>query len=513
MTYDHPESGSNASPSGRLARAFRRGLSPSTRLGLLAGGAYFFALLAYYLLKTTREPLVLATGGAMLKSVSTGVQAMVLLVLLPLHARLASRVGVRALVRGTGLVVLTGIALFAALTSLRPPGLGAAFYVFTGIVGVGAVAELGAFLADIVEPDDAKRVLPKALLGATLGSMVGSMVAGRLFSLGVPVAWMLVVAALAFAVHLALVERIGAAAALGEARRDFHDAPIAARDGFSLVLQSPSLRVFALFVLVVNLINTNGELVLGERVTDAARAAYEQLGAHAAVSERVFLEREIGTFYGRFFVGVNVATVALQLVFASALARLGGARWLLLVPAVLSLGSYAIAGVGAALSVFHVVKTIENATDYSLGATGRTMAWVEMSRDAKLASKPVIDTFFVRFGDLLAAGLVAVGTALGLGSTAFAWMNVGLGLAAVSLVYWLTAPRHAVGVANDPGVGANETAPLPLDADDPSFSLARIDDDTPARTRSPRPTRAALKASSSVRATQPAARVGVDRAR
>ena len=40
--------------------------SSELRRGALACAAYFFALLAYYLLKTTREPLVLATGGAML---------------------------------------------------------------------------------------------------------------------------------------------------------------------------------------------------------------------------------------------------------------------------------------------------------------------------------------------------------------------------------------------------------------------------------------------------------------
>jgi AAA family ATP:ADP antiporter len=429
--------------------------APERRLGWLAGAAYFCALFAYYLLKTTREPLVLATGGAMLKSVSTGAQAMVLLVLLPIHAHLASRVGTRALVRRTGLAVLVGIAVFAVLSPFRPPGLGAAFYVFTGIVGVGAVAELGAFLADVVDPDHAKRVLPMALFGATFGSMAGSLLAGRLFALGLSVSWLLVVAAILFAAHLVFVERIGRAAAEGIGRRGFDDRPIAARDGFALVLASPSLRVFALLVIVANLINTNGELVLGERVTAAARATFEQLSARAGgaglgIDEHAFLEREIGVFYGNFFLGVNVATVLLQLVFAGALARLGGARWLLLVPAVLSLGSYAIAGLGVALSVFHAVKTIENATDYSFGATGRALAWVDMSRDAKLVSKPVIDTFFVRIGDLFAAGLVAVGTALGMGATSFAWMNVGLGLGAILLVVGLTT-RFAGDRVADPG--------------------------------------------------------------
>lgn len=428
----------------RLGRLVQRLRSPAFRLGALASAAYFFALLAYYLLKTTREPLVLATGGAMLKSVSTGVQAMVLLLLLPLHARLASRWSARALVRASGLVLLGGIVFFGLVAPFRPPGLGAAFYVFTGIFGVGAIAELGALLTDLVDPAHARRVLPTAIVGATLGGMVGSSLASVLFESGLRTSGLLFVAALAFAVHLGFVEWLGQVASEAP-RSGFDETPISARDGFALVFSSPSLRAFALLVLVANLINTNGELVLGERVTSAARASFDSLAAGTGLDQGAYLEREIGTFYGRFFTGVNLATVVLQLLFAGALARAGGARWLLLVPAFVSLGVYAVAGIGAALSVFHAAKTIENASDYSFGATGRTLAWVETTREAKLAAKPVIDTFVVRVGDLFAAGTIAIGTALGLGATAFAWMNVGLALAAVALVVLVTMPRDARG--------------------------------------------------------------------
>lgn len=417
--------------------------APGSRLGWLAASAYFLALFAYYLLKTTREPLVLATGGAMLKSVSTGVQAMLLVALLPLHARLASRVGPRRLVRSVGLVALAGIALFALLTPLRPFGLGAAFYVFTGLLGVGAVAELGAFLAEVVEPRDAERVMPLAMLGATFGGVFGSTAASWLFSRGVPAQGLLGLAVLVFGLHVLLVECIGRAAGEGPARRTDLDTPIAARDGFAVVAASPSLRLFALLVLVLNLVNTNGELVLGERVTDAARVAFEQLRASMpGLDEQAFLEAEIGGFYGRFFSGVNLATVVLQLLFAGALAKAGGARLLLLLPVVVALGAYSIAGFGAGLLLLHAAKTVENATDYSFGATGRAMAWVEAPREAKLAAKPVIDTFFVRIGDLLAAGFVALGTAVGLTGSEFAWLNVGLSAAAIVLVVGLTAAQQ-----------------------------------------------------------------------
>lgn len=447
MTSDHLE---EPLPTTAKVRALPLRL-PGGKLAWLAAGAYFLALFAYYLLKTTREPLVLATGGAMLKSVSTGVQAMLLVVLLPLHARVAARVGARRLVRSVGLLSLGLILLFGALAPLHLLGLGAAFYVFTGLFGVGAVAELGAFLADVVDPEDSRSVMPLAMLGATLGGVVGSTCAGALFAHGVPVTVLLALAAAVFAGHLHLIGRIGSLAESGQARPAYVDAPIPARDGFGIVWTSPSLRLFALLVVVLNLVNTNGELVLGERVTETARIAFSHLSATMpGLDERAFLEAEIGSFYGKFFGGVNLATVALQLFFAGSLARLGGTRLLLLLPVVVSLGAYAIAGFGAGLAIFHAAKTVENATDYSFGATGRAMAWVEAPREAKLAAKPVIDTFFVRVGDLLAAGFVAAGSALGLHATGFAWLNVGFALAALVLVFGLTSPGFAPALRPSP---------------------------------------------------------------
>ena len=51
---------------------------------VLLGFSLFVGLFGYYLLKTVREPWVLATGGAELRSYATGFQAVVLMGLLPL---------------------------------------------------------------------------------------------------------------------------------------------------------------------------------------------------------------------------------------------------------------------------------------------------------------------------------------------------------------------------------------------------------------------------------------------
>ena len=73
------------------------------------------------------------------------------------------------------------------------------------------------------------------------------------------------------------------------------------------------------------------------------------------------------------------------------------------------------------------IKTVENATDYSLMNTARQLLWLPTTREEKYKAKQAIDTFFVRGGDLLSAVVVYVGaTALHLTVQQFAFVNVAL---------------------------------------------------------------------------------------
>jgi AAA family ATP:ADP antiporter len=58
------------------------------------------------------------------------------------------------------------------------------------------------------------------------------------------------------------------------------------------------------------------------------------------------------------------------------------------------------------------LKISENSTDYSVNNTAKQMLWLPTTREEKYKAKQAIDTFFVRFGDMLAAGFVFLGTHL-----------------------------------------------------------------------------------------------------
>jgi AAA family ATP:ADP antiporter len=92
---------------------------------------------------------------------------------------------------------------------------------------------------------------------------------------------------------------------------------------------------------------------------------------------------------------------------------------------VISLLTYSSIGLVPLLGLVRFGKTLENATDYSLQNTVRQALFLPTSREAKYKAKAAIDTFFMRFGDVLHAGVVAIGAQFQLAFSGFAWINVG----------------------------------------------------------------------------------------
>jgi len=69
-------------------------------------------------------------------------------------------------------------------------------------------------------------------------------------------------------------------------------------------------------------------------------------------------------------------------------------------------------------------KVADNSLDYSLGNTTKQALWLPTSRVAKYKAKQAVDSFFMRVGDVLQAGLVFGGERLALGVQGFAAVNV-----------------------------------------------------------------------------------------
>jgi AAA family ATP:ADP antiporter len=129
----------------RVLRLFGDVSAEETRDVVLMFSNIFTLLVSYYVLKTVREPLILATGGAELKSYAAGAQAAVLLVYVPLYGALAARLPVHRLVTWVNLGMFACIEFFFLTGRAGFGFVGFAFFVFIGIFSLTLIAQFWSF--------------------------------------------------------------------------------------------------------------------------------------------------------------------------------------------------------------------------------------------------------------------------------------------------------------------------------------------------------------------------------
>jgi AAA family ATP:ADP antiporter len=378
----------------------------------------FLLLAGYYVCKVAREPLVLATGGAAVKSYASAAQAVVLMAFIPAYSWFASRVDRMKLITGVILFFALNLELFWLGARWAVPYLGVAFFVWVGIFNNAVVAQFWSYGNDLFSEETGKRLFPVIGIGATLGSPLGSALASGLFIHGVGAYEMLQVTAAILLVCLGLfwaVERREGARRRGNTA----GARLAAgANGFTLIARSPYLRLVCLLLLLLNVVNTTGQFVMDTLVAQEA-------AARALAVPGFNSEAWLGTFYAAYNFWVSVAALVLQAFLVSRIVRYAGLAGLVLALPVVALGSYGVAASLMTLGAIRAAKTAENATDYSIMNTARQMLWLVTTREEKYKAKQAADTFVVRAGDVLAAGLVFAGTTLvPLGTRGFALVNV-----------------------------------------------------------------------------------------
>jgi ATP:ADP antiporter, AAA family len=429
----------------RLLRPFARVEPGEGGTVLLLMVTLFLLLTSYYLLKTVREPLILVGGGAEVKSYASAAQALLLLLIVPAYSALVNRVGRVRLINRIGLFFVANIALFYLLARLHVPYLGVPFFIWVGIFSLMVIAQLWSFATDLYTPEQGKRLFALIAVGSSVGAIAGAWFAGVLLAAGVGVYEMMLVAAAALLACVGLTalvqrrERVRLAA-IAANRRPQTPRDEGTHSGFTLVLRDRYLLLIALMLLVLNLVNSTGEYILGRTVRQAAAAALP-------MGTETELNAFVGTLYAHYFTVVNILGAALQLFAVSRIIGKLGVRGAVLVLPLLALTGYAALAAAPALLLIRIVKSVENATDYSLQNTVRHALFLPTTAEVKYKGKQAVDTFFVRAGDVTSAGVVLVGTAIGLSTPRFALLNAGFVLVWLALAVVVGRRHHALGQA------------------------------------------------------------------
>jgi len=396
----------------------------------------FILLCAYLVIKTVREPLILTGGGPEVKSYAAAGHALLLLFVVPLYGSLASKVNRIQLINRVTLFFISNLIGFFILAQFEVP-MGVVFYLWVGIFNLLLIAQFWSFANDIYTPEQGKRLFAIVAVGGSLGALVGPMLANWLFRPLGPYHLMLVAAGMLGAALLItnIVEaRENHPTHAGVKSKDTEQ-PLGKEGGFHLVMGQRYLFLIALLVILSNLVKTTGEFILSKKVTEEAHQAAitERLQVTAdnvamapMVRQSAKAEQNfIGQFYGKFFFWVNLFEILTQLFFVSRIFKyLGVSGALFFLPAI-ALGSYSIIALAPVLSLgyIQIAKVIENGTEYSLQNTTRQALFLPTSRSAKYKAKTAIDTVFVRFGDVLSACVVFIGTSLFLHTQSFAAIN------------------------------------------------------------------------------------------
>jgi AAA family ATP:ADP antiporter len=364
----------------------------------------FVLLICYAVIKTVREPLILLGGGAEVRSYAAAGQALLLLAFVPAYGWFVSRIGRVKLLVGVTAFFVVCIELFALAVANGMPLVGVAFFIWVGIFNISLVAQFWSFANDLYTKEAGTRLFPIVVVGMTAGAPVGSLVAAQLFRTGLSPQVILQVSAVLLVVSAALylaINRRHAAAAPAAAQ----EPPAATAGGFALILRSRYLTLIALLVVLLNIVNTTGEYLVARLLT----AHVSELAAASPGFDR---QAYIGVFTGTYQFWVNITALLLQALVASRLVKYAGLRGALLALPLIALGGYALIAAGAGFAAVRWIKTAENATDYSIMNTARQLLWLPTSREEKYKAKQAVDTFFVRAGDVLSAGVVYLGTAV-----------------------------------------------------------------------------------------------------
>ena len=386
----------------------------------------FLILTAYYLLKVVREPLILLGGGAAVKTYAAAGQALLLVLLVPAYGWFGSRAPRMTLINVVTAIFAASFVVFCFLYQADVP-IGVPFYLWLGIFNMMVIAQFWSLANELFTREQGARLFAIIAFGGTIGAILGARIAKSLIApLGLGSLMLLAAVLLAACIGLTT---FGARAAR-RARRDADevrdpvaDQPLAKVGGFKLVLSVKYLRLIAIMIVVYNLVNTTGEYILGSVVTERATAE--------AAGNPELAKQLIGEFYGNYFTWVNAIAAILQAVVVSRIVEFVGVRVALLLLPAIALGGYGLIATVPILMWIKVSKITENSVDYSLHNTVRQMLWLPTSTEAKYKAKAAIDTFFVRFGDVLAAGVVWIGTLLALPPRMFAAVNV------VVVVVWI----------------------------------------------------------------------------
>ncbi len=445
---------------------FKRGELP---LAVYSAVFYFCVLCGYYFLRPVRDAMGVARGMDDLRWLFVGTSIVSLVVVLAFGG-VVSRLNRRRFIPiGFGFVIvcLFGFAALLVVDRLSGGGLvgtgagttfalvvGYTFFMWLTVINLFVNSLFWAFMVDLFNVDQGKRMFAFIGIGGTLGALFGgwatNVISGFTDSPYLAPGLMLIGAAFfAGAIWTMLVlDRMALAsehsrhgADSGESDSAAARARIGGRfiDGVTAVATSPYLVGIALYIFFLAISNTFLYFTQASIVLDNADTLSQRIGSFALLDMLT-----------------QVATLLTQVFVTTHLIKRLGVGWTLTVLPLVTAAGFGLLAIWPAFGVFALFNAVHRATRYAVSRPARETLFSVVPPAEKYKAKPFIDVFLYRFGDVAGAGIDG------------AMRAIGLSLAGVAAA---TVPFAAVWVALCLALGRAQQR---LDKDNPEHSENKL---------------------------------------
>ncbi len=420
-------------------------------LALMSALFFFLVLCGYFFLRPVREAMGVARGMDELRwlfVVTCGVSLVAVLA----FGGVVARTNRRRFIPVAYLFVIACLCGFAFLliqdvrsgggligtdaqTALSR-GVGYAFYVWLTVINLFLTSVFWAFMVDIFDVDQGKRMFAFLGIGGTLGALAGGyattlisrmtdtpyLPAGLMLigagCFGLAIAVMLILDRMAVASDASRLQATGAPSG-GDGGKDRIGGTF--WEGVQAVFASPYLLGVGLWVVFMAVSNTmiyftQANIILSDSDT------FSQLVGNFALFD--FLAQAV--------------TLFTQIFLTTHLIRKVGVGWTLAVLPLVTLAGFVVLAIWPLYGVMLLFQAVHRATRYAISRPSRETLFSVVTPSEKYKAKPAVDVFLYRAGDVAGAGIDGLFAVLGL---TLAWVAMS------------TAPLAGLWIALSIGMG------------------------------------------------------------
>lgn len=398
---------------------------------LLSFVYYFLIFSSYYIIRPIRDDVGAAQGLDNLPIIFTAT-LLVMLVANALFSALVVRYSRRRFIPIVYRFALVNLLIFFALLWFIPKDqqawVGRAFFVWTSVFNLFVVSVFWAFVVDIFDEDQGKRLFGFISVGGTLGAILGALITASLVQKIGAVSLLLISAAL-LELSAQCVRLFPAPRPAETEKKQETEKPLGGGMWAGLVhnFSSPYLLGISAYMLLYSLTST---LLYAQQV---------------GIVGGSIPDRAVRTaFFAKIDLAVNILTVVAQIFITGRLLKWFGVGLTLALLPLLTIIGFLGLGFYPTLGLLVLFLTLRRAGNFAFARPARENLFTVISREDKYKSKNFIDTVVYRLGDQVGIWTPRALTALGLSLTAVSFVAAPIAAVWLVISLWLGKRQRAM---------------------------------------------------------------------